>query len=73
MRRALAAAFVLLVVPVAVAGATTAPVKIKNLTVWASAGSRLAFVATSAGGRRGYLWTQPYGSTTPRLLRTTPP
>ncbi|HEX3806419.1 MAG TPA: hypothetical protein VHV52_06525, partial [Gaiellaceae bacterium] len=29
--------------------------------------------ATSAGGRRGYLWTQPYGSTTPRLLRTTPP
>ena len=47
--------------------------KLTGLTAWASAGSRLAFVATSAGGRRGYLWTQPYGSATPRALRTTPP
>ena len=55
------------------AGAATAPAKLTGLTAWASAGSRLAFVATSAGGRRGYLWTQPYGSGTPRLLRKTPP
>jgi len=74
MRTALAAVVAILLIPVAVAGAATAPVKLTNLTAWASAGSRLGFVATSAGGRRGYLWTQPYGSSAaPRLLRSTPP
>ena len=73
MRGALAAALIVLLVAVGVAGAATTPVKLTGLTAWASAGSRLAFVATSAGGRRGYLWTQPDGSATPRALRTTPP
>ena len=74
MRTALAVAIALLLIPVAVAGAATAaPAKLTGLTAWTSAGSRLGFVATSAGGRRGYLWTQRYGSSTPRLLRATPP
>lgn len=73
MRGGLAAALIVLLVAVGVAGAATTPVKLAGLTAWASAGSRLAFVATSAGGRRGYLWTQPYGSAAPRVLRTTPP
>lgn len=73
MRAALAATLALLLIPVAVAGATTAPTKINDLTAWGSAGSRLAFVATYAAGRRGYLWAQPYGSGIPRVLRTTPP
>ncbi len=74
MRTALTTALALLLVPAAVAGAATAaPVKLAGLTAWTSAGSRLGFVATSAGGRRGYLWTQRYGVAVPRLLRTTPP
>ena len=74
MRAALAAAVLLLALPASLAGAAAAPPpKLTGLTAWASARARLAFVATSAGGRRGYLWTQPYGSGAPRLLRTTPP
>lgn len=71
MKAIVLAGLVLLLAPAATAAA---PVRMTGLTTWASAGSRLAFVATSAGGRRGYLWTQRYGSAAaPRLLRTTPP
>jgi len=62
------------VLSAAVADAATAPpVKLTGLTTWASTGSRLGYVATSAGGRRGYLWTQTYGAGEPRPLRTTAP
>ena len=63
-----------MLLPAAAAGAASAPVKLAGLTTWASAGSRLAYVATSAGGRHGYLWTQAYGGTgPPRLVRTNAP
>jgi hypothetical protein len=70
---ALVAALIAVIAPATTAGAATAPARIGNLTAWASSGSRLAFVASSVNGRRGYLWTQPYGSGSPRLLRTTAP
>lgn len=44
-----------------------------GLTAWAAAGSRLAFVADTAFGRRGYLWAQSFGAARPTLLRTSPP
>lgn len=73
-KAALVAALALLAVPASLAGAApSAPPALGGFTVWAAAGSRLAFVATSAGGRRGYLWTQGFGAAEPRLLRTRPP
>lgn len=74
MKRLALVALSLVLVPAASASPAAAPAKLTGFTAWASAGSRLAFVATTAGGRRGYLWTQPYGSAkAPRLLRSTPP
>lgn len=72
MKKVLIAILVLAAVPTAAAG-DAAPAGLTGLTAWASAGSRLAFVAAAADGRRGYLWTQRYGVAPPRLLRATPP
>jgi hypothetical protein len=55
------------------AGAAPAPVTLSGLTAWATAGSRIGFVATGAGGRRGYLWVESFGSNRPRRLRAGPP
>jgi hypothetical protein len=49
------------------------PAPLANFQTWTTAGTRVAFVATSVGGKRGYLWTQTFGSASPRLLRSSPP
>jgi hypothetical protein len=51
----------------------SAPPSLAGFTAWASAGPRLAFVATSAGGRKGYLWVKRVDGSAPALLRATPP
>lgn len=55
------------------AGASPPRATLRGFTAWALAGPRLGFVAASASGRRGYLWTQGFGAAQPRLLRATPP
>jgi hypothetical protein len=71
VKKALAVALAFVLVPSA--AAATTPAKLKGLTTWSTAGSRVAFVAASAAGRHGYLWTQPFGVAAPRLLRSSPP
>jgi len=72
-RLALASLLVLLAVPAALAGAATSAPALRGFTAWTAAGTRLGFVAASVSGRRGYLWTQGFGTAQPRLLRTSPP
>jgi hypothetical protein len=72
VRAAVAALLLLLVLPAA-AAASSAPERVSGFTAWTVAGSRLAFVATSVDGRRGYLWTQTVGQAAPRPLRASPP
>ena len=73
MRRpALVLALALLAVTGSLAAATPRPT-LADFTTWATSGSRIGFVATSAFGRRGYLWTQTFGAARPRLLRSSPP
>jgi len=72
-RIAVASLLVLLAVPAALAGAATSAPALRGFTAWSTAGPRLAFVAASVSGRRGYLWTQGFDAAQPRLLRTSPP
>lgn len=75
MRRLAAAALLIVLAAAVSAGASpaAAPATLDGFTAWASAGSRLAFVAHAAFGRRGYLWAQSFGGARPTLLRTSPP
>lgn len=72
MRRALG---LLLLLPLSLAAPASAgaPAPLANFQTWAVAGSRVAFVATSAAGKAGYLWLQPFGGASPKLLRNRPP
>lgn len=56
-----------------VAATPARPSTLGGFTAWAASGSRVAFVAATAFGRRGYLWAQDFGAAQPRLLRTSPP
>lgn len=67
-----AALLLLLVLPVALAGAAPGP-SLSDFTTWTTAGSRIAFEASAVGGKRGYLWVQSFASTRPRLLRSGAP
>lgn len=71
-RLVLAASLALLAAP-SLAGASPAQANLRGFASWTIAGSRLGFVAASASGRRGYLWTQAFGASQPRLLRTSAP
>lgn len=71
-RLALAASLALLAAP-PLAGASPGQANLRGFASWTIAGSRLGFVAASASGRRGYLWTQSFGASQPRLLRTSAP
>ncbi len=75
MRRVapVALALLLLALPVSATAASPTPVTLAGFTAWASSGSRLAFVATSAGGRSGYLWVKGLDGSRPVRLRTSPP
>ena len=68
----LALALPLPAITTSLAEATPKP-PLADFTTWATSGSRIGFVATSAFGRRGYLWTQTFGAARPKLLRSSPP
>ena len=75
MRRVapVALALLLLALPVSATAASPAPVTLAGFTAWTTSGSRVAFVATSAGGRSGYLWVKALDGSRPVRLRTSPP
>jgi hypothetical protein len=72
VRGLVASVVLLLLLPVALAGAGTAPA-LSGFGAWSASGSRLAFVASAARGTRGYLWVERFGSGRPVLLRGRPP
>jgi hypothetical protein len=63
----------LVCLPAGLAAAAPAPATLRGFTAWAAADARVGFVAASASGRRGYLWTQGFAAAQPRLLRAAPP
>lgn len=63
----------LLLVALAAPASAGAPASLSNFTAWTTSPTQAAFVAASAGGRRGYLWVQRIGAFRPSLLRSTPP